>query len=90
MAKSLRVVENEPGKDSEKITINLGYVDLGHVDLLVIVDREMAAVRAKQVAAPLHVLRDPLHLFGLHRGKIKEEDDEAAVAGVECWGRLLC
>jgi Arc/MetJ-type ribon-helix-helix transcriptional regulator len=31
------VVENEPGKvaDSEKITINLGYVDLGHVDLLV-------------------------------------------------------
>ena len=35
MAKGLRVVENEPAKDSEKITINLGYVDLGNVDLLV-------------------------------------------------------
>lgn len=25
----------KPGQDSEKITINLGYVDLGHIDLLV-------------------------------------------------------
>lgn len=25
----------KPGADSEKITINLGYVDLGHIDLLV-------------------------------------------------------
>ena len=30
------VVELRPkGPDSEKITINLGYVDLGHIDLLV-------------------------------------------------------
>jgi len=26
---------NKPVSDSEKITINLGYVDLGHIDLLV-------------------------------------------------------
>lgn len=25
----------KPGPDSEKITINMGYVDLGHIDLLV-------------------------------------------------------
>ena len=35
MAKGLRLVQDEPGKDSEKVTINLGYVDLGHIDLLV-------------------------------------------------------
>jgi Arc/MetJ-type ribon-helix-helix transcriptional regulator len=37
MTKAFKVIENEPGRgaDSEKITINLGYVDLGHVDLLV-------------------------------------------------------
>jgi Arc/MetJ-type ribon-helix-helix transcriptional regulator len=29
------VVELRPRVDSEKITINLGFVDLGHVDLLV-------------------------------------------------------
>jgi Arc/MetJ-type ribon-helix-helix transcriptional regulator len=29
------VQELRPKSDSEKITINLGYVDLGHVDLLV-------------------------------------------------------
>jgi Arc/MetJ-type ribon-helix-helix transcriptional regulator len=29
------VTELRPKNDSEKITINLGYVDLGHVDLLV-------------------------------------------------------
>ena len=30
-----KVQELRPRADSEKITINLGYVDLGHVDLLV-------------------------------------------------------
>ncbi|HEY7383945.1 MAG TPA: CopG family transcriptional regulator [Beijerinckiaceae bacterium] len=30
-----KVHELRPRSDSEKITINLGYVDLGHVDLLV-------------------------------------------------------
>jgi Arc/MetJ-type ribon-helix-helix transcriptional regulator len=30
-----RVHEFRPKVDSEKITINLGYVDLGHIDLLV-------------------------------------------------------
>jgi hypothetical protein len=29
------VHELRPKTDSEKITINLGYVDLGHIDLLV-------------------------------------------------------
>ena len=29
------VTELRPRSDSEKITINLGYVDLGHIDLLV-------------------------------------------------------
>ena len=29
------VIELRPKNDSEKITINLGYVDLGHIDLLV-------------------------------------------------------
>src|SRR5690349_3773653 len=29
------VVELRPKVDSEKITINLGFVDLGHIDLLV-------------------------------------------------------
>ncbi|HEX2726371.1 MAG TPA: CopG family transcriptional regulator [Beijerinckiaceae bacterium] len=32
---SAKVQELRPRADSEKITINLGYVDLGHVDLLV-------------------------------------------------------
>ncbi len=32
---SSRVQELRPKVDSEKITINLGYVDLGHIDLLV-------------------------------------------------------
>ena len=36
MAKVLKVMEGESGRaDTEKITINLGYVDLGNVDLLV-------------------------------------------------------
>jgi Arc/MetJ-type ribon-helix-helix transcriptional regulator len=30
-----QVSELRPKSDSEKITINLGYVDLGHIDLLV-------------------------------------------------------
>jgi Arc/MetJ-type ribon-helix-helix transcriptional regulator len=30
-----RVVDFRPKADSEKITINLGYVDLGHIDLMV-------------------------------------------------------
>ena len=30
-----KVAELRPKTDSEKITINLGYVDLGHIDLLV-------------------------------------------------------
>ncbi len=34
MAAMLHEVNTKP-KDSEKITINLGYVDLGHIDLLV-------------------------------------------------------
>ena len=32
---SIRELRPRPGGDSEKITINLGYVDLGHIDLLV-------------------------------------------------------
>jgi Arc/MetJ-type ribon-helix-helix transcriptional regulator len=35
MEMSGKVHELRPRSDSEKITINLGYVDLGHVDLLV-------------------------------------------------------
>jgi Arc/MetJ-type ribon-helix-helix transcriptional regulator len=34
MADNIRELRPKPG-DSEKITINLGYVDLGHVDLMV-------------------------------------------------------
>lgn len=34
MANNIRELRPKPS-DSEKITINLGYVDLGHVDLLV-------------------------------------------------------
>lgn len=34
MADNVRELRPKPG-ESEKITINLGYVDLGHVDLLV-------------------------------------------------------
>ena len=34
MSGSVHELRPRPG-DSEKITINLGYVDLGHVDLLV-------------------------------------------------------
>jgi Arc/MetJ-type ribon-helix-helix transcriptional regulator len=34
MAGSVGELRTKPG-DSEKITINLGYVDLGHIDLLV-------------------------------------------------------
>jgi Arc/MetJ-type ribon-helix-helix transcriptional regulator len=30
-----RVADFRPKADSEKITINLGYVDLGHIDLMV-------------------------------------------------------
>jgi Arc/MetJ-type ribon-helix-helix transcriptional regulator len=32
---NIRELRPKPGGDSEKITINLGYVDLGHIDLLV-------------------------------------------------------
>ena len=35
MVASLHELRPKTGGDSEKITINLGYVDLGHVDLLV-------------------------------------------------------
>ena len=34
MVNSVRELRPKPG-DSEKITINIGYVDLGHVDLMV-------------------------------------------------------
>jgi len=34
MAENVRQFRPKPG-DSEKITINLGYVDLGHIDLMV-------------------------------------------------------
>jgi Arc/MetJ-type ribon-helix-helix transcriptional regulator len=34
MAENVRQLRPKPG-DTEKITINLGYVDLGHVDLMV-------------------------------------------------------
>jgi Arc/MetJ-type ribon-helix-helix transcriptional regulator len=34
MAGEIRQLRDKPG-DTEKITINLGYVDLGHIDLLV-------------------------------------------------------
>ena len=34
MASSVHELRPKPG-ESEKITINLGYVDLGHVDLMV-------------------------------------------------------
>ena len=34
MARQVHRLHDKPG-DAEKITINLGYVDLGHVDLLV-------------------------------------------------------
>ena len=34
MAAEIRQLRDKPG-DTEKLTINLGYVDLGHIDLLV-------------------------------------------------------
>ena len=35
MANNIRELRPKGGSDSEKITINLGYVDLGHIDLMV-------------------------------------------------------
>ena len=35
MTDNVRELRPKAGSDTEKITINLGYVDLGHVDLLV-------------------------------------------------------
>lgn len=35
MVERLEALRPRSGTDSEKITVNLGYVDLGHVDLLV-------------------------------------------------------
>ena len=35
MANNVHELRPKPGGDTEKITINLGYVDLGHIDLLV-------------------------------------------------------
>ncbi|HVH04061.1 MAG TPA: CopG family transcriptional regulator, partial [Amaricoccus sp.] len=35
MADNVRELRPRAGGDTEKITINLGYVDLGHIDLLV-------------------------------------------------------
>src|SRR3712207_9523857 len=35
MADNVRELRPKAGGDTEKVTINLGYVDLGHIDLLV-------------------------------------------------------
>ena len=35
MAHNVQELRPKAGSDTEKITINLGYVDLGHIDLLV-------------------------------------------------------
>ncbi|WP_229681708.1 CopG family transcriptional regulator [Neoroseomonas lacus] len=35
MANNVQSLRPKPSSDTEKITINLGYVDLGHIDLLV-------------------------------------------------------
>ena len=35
MAAEIHELRPRPGAETEKITINLGYVDLGHIDLLV-------------------------------------------------------
>src|SRR5271163_667486 len=35
MTSNVRPLRPKAGGDTEKITINLGYVDLGHIDLLV-------------------------------------------------------
>ena len=35
MTNNVHELRPKPGGDTEKITINLGYVDLGHIDLLV-------------------------------------------------------
>ena len=35
MASNVHELRPKTGSDTEKITINLGYVDLGHIDLLV-------------------------------------------------------
>jgi len=35
MADNVQALRPKPSSDTEKITINLGYVDLGHIDLLV-------------------------------------------------------
>lgn len=35
MTDNVRFLRPKPGGDTDKITINLGYVDLGHIDLLV-------------------------------------------------------
>jgi Arc/MetJ-type ribon-helix-helix transcriptional regulator len=35
MVDNVHELRPKPGSDTEKITINLGYIDLGHIDLLV-------------------------------------------------------
>jgi Arc/MetJ-type ribon-helix-helix transcriptional regulator len=35
MTSNVQALWPKPGDESEKITINLGYIDLGHIDLLV-------------------------------------------------------
>ncbi|GGJ44757.1 hypothetical protein GCM10011320_60280 [Neoroseomonas lacus] len=35
LANNVQSLRPKPSSDTEKITINLGYVDLGHIDLLV-------------------------------------------------------
>lgn len=79
---------NEKAGDSEKITINLGYVDLGHVDLLVQegfysnrTDFIRTAIRnqlaAHADAVKSSIVRNTLEL-GLHR--YARADLEAAKA----------
>jgi Arc/MetJ-type ribon-helix-helix transcriptional regulator len=93
MAGVVQEIRPRAGSDSEKITINLGYVDLGHIDLLVQegfyanrTDFIRTAIR-NQVerhadAARQSVARKSLDLGLRHFGR---EDLEAAQAA----GRML-
>ena len=93
MASSVHELRPKPGGDTEKITINLGYVDLGHIDLLVQdgfysnrTDFIRTAIRNQierhAEAAKQSVTRRNLDLGLRHYGR---EDLEVALAA----GRML-
>src|SRR6202162_3217784 len=85
MTGNVHPLRPKPG-DSEKITINLGYVDLGHIDLMVQegfysnrTDFIRTAIR-NHLARHAHVARQPTPRKGLDLGlrHYSREDLEAA------------